>query len=278
VSKPGELSIWSYPDFVAVNDRLQTLCARESAICETLMTTGRRMDKETLLRKGVDPRDGRSVAGPIVPKVITDAARRLLGDWAPAPSPDPVAPSGPMVVYDDPRVSRLHALCKELAGVREAIGLLRPIWARAKADASRRLCESLRPDYAEIAGRVCSALIELGNAKLAHDDWMQRHVESDMAYLRPIDTDFDRLGSPRDSSDGFRRCLSWAAEAGHFNLANLPATWRKAAEPIVSAKPTQSSKAMARPHASVAETVESAPSTVTPTATVRRAISAALRR
>jgi hypothetical protein len=125
----------------------------------------------------------------------------------------------------EPEIARVQReLGEEVAAVREAIAILRPLVTKAHLDGSARLCALLKPKYGEITRRVCAALVELGNADLAHREFMLKHRNAARSTLRPVHVT-GSLGDPRDPQSELNRLLQWAAECGHFNLDDLPTEW-----------------------------------------------------
>jgi hypothetical protein len=95
---------------------------------------------------------------------------------------------------------------------------------RAHLEGSARLCALLMPKYKRIARRICAALVELGNADLEQREFMLRYRHAARSTLRVVHST-GSLGDPRDFQSELRRLLYWAAECGHFDLADLPADW-----------------------------------------------------
>ncbi|MEI7714267.1 MAG: hypothetical protein WCI94_22755, partial [Rhodospirillales bacterium] len=123
-----------------------------------------------------------------------------------------------------PLKSRALALGQELDDVREAIRLLHPELETARREGSIELCRVRLPEYREIVGDFCNALIALGNATLAHERFADSIKGAAWSVIRPIQMTI--LGKPTETFSEFRQILNWAAEQGHFDLSEIPETWR----------------------------------------------------
>jgi hypothetical protein len=118
-------------------------------------------------------------------------------------------------------------ISEEIKSIDEAIELLHPQLKKARTEGSKRLWKMVQPEYRGIAGRICAALIELGNAHLEQERFFQRHISAERASLRPIHGT-GTLGDPRDPQSEIRRLLQWACECGHFDPENIPTTeWKE---------------------------------------------------
>jgi hypothetical protein len=153
---------------------------------------------------------------------MTDLSKRvadLLGEFAPPsiPAPDPLA-------HEPAHVREARELSFQSTAVQEAINAIHSQLRRAHLEGSAQLCDLLRPRYKEIAARMCAVLVELGNAELEHREFMHRHRNAALATLRIVHGT-GSLGDPRDPHCELRRLLEWAAECGHYNLADLPPEW-----------------------------------------------------
>lgn len=146
-------------------------------------------------------------------------AADLLGKFAPSPVPAP----GPLA-HEPAIMKKANEVNRQLREVREALKILRPKLTRAHLDASAKLCDLLRPRYKQITSRICAALVELGKADVEQRDFHLKHRNVARSTLRCIHAT-GTLGDPRDYQSEFRRLLYWAAECGHFDLADMPADW-----------------------------------------------------
>jgi hypothetical protein len=163
---------------------------------------------------------------PPQPVKASDRAAALLGPkYTPAPrQPETIGQNEPLGIAEMRKVSG------EIAAIDEALALLEPQLVRARIEGSDRLWAMLRPEYREIAGRICDALIDLGRAQLEHEKFLYMHRSAAIARLRPIHGT-GSLGDPCDPASELRRMLQWACECGHFAAAKIPAAeWKRPAE------------------------------------------------
>lgn len=220
------------PQWAALSDRCKELSDRRDAICEDMRTariSPRKWNARRPMSLDVGDTSARNiVVPPKPPKPPSAQALELLGGLAP-PAPEPVEPAAPKVVYQDPITARLAVLADELTAIEEALKLLYPQLEKARREASIKLCEKVRPQYSAVAARLAAALIGAGEALLAHNEFTAelKATGCESAFLRQVDApSVSRwFGDPRDRDDALRRFLSWAVEAGHFDLASIPAAW-----------------------------------------------------
>jgi hypothetical protein len=158
-------------------------------------------------------------------------AAALLG----ALTPPPRAPAPYFKPRRSPDRERFDALGRELESIEEALALLNQVAPGERRsevenlylDGCREYCEIVRPEYDAITARFCNALVALGEATVAYNDFVkERLVGIAWASLRPIQTS-QMLGDPLDQTSELRRLLTLAAERGHFNLADLPEDWKR---------------------------------------------------
>jgi hypothetical protein len=154
--------------------------------------------------------------------------KKLLGPFLPSeqetlPETGTIPPAG---------ATEISNVASDLADVRKAISLIRDaqpgapysLLTKAHLEGSARLCQKLMPEYDLLCDRICAALVELGQAQLEHRDFMHKHRNAARSMLKPIQS-FTSLGDPRDPGSELRRILEWAAEAGHFDRAEIPSSW-----------------------------------------------------
>ena len=83
------------------------------------------------------------------------------------------------------------------------------------------------PEYQLVADRVCDAILALGEATLANEEFLadMRRQGAATSMLRPVLSQ-----SPDDPGDPIaklRRLLLWASEGGGwFDAAGIPEAWR----------------------------------------------------
>ena len=208
------------PRWAALSDKWAEFARREEEIYAELKPLNEQVSKlggyssfETIVHP---PR-------PPEPKEHRSAIVQLLG---------PLTPKIEKRAEDPPKAfatqaAQAKALSAELDAIREARGLIAEEIRRLNFEGSRELCLQLLPEYRPIAKRLCSALIELGEAWCQHEAWMTdlKRQGTRVATLRPM-----LISSPDDLGDPIerlRRLLIWAAEGGHFDPADIPASWSK---------------------------------------------------
>jgi hypothetical protein len=212
------------PAWVDLNGRLHELLAREEDLLGKIrelkpifegsgLATFNQNNVHTLAVAAEAASKPKRMIGP------SERAANLLGKHAPAPvpAPDPLS-------FEPKLAKQMRELGDEVSATREAIALLRPQVTKAHLDGSARLCALLMPRYKKIASRICAALVELGSAELEHREFMLQHRAAARSTLRVVRAT-GSLGDPLQYQSELRRQLYWAAECGHFDLADLPADW-----------------------------------------------------
>jgi hypothetical protein len=217
-----------YPPWAQINDRVSTLSRRRDEICKLIGDIDRKTAASHASAYFIDSTVSEITPAARPAKPVSDAARSLLGDLAPAIDSGSL-PSSQKVSFRDPRREKRSALATELAAVNEALAVLGPQLSQARHTGSKLMCEAVLPDYRTIAVQLCRALIKLSEAHAAHRAFIQNLSRQgvEWAHLRPVDTaTFDELvGDPREATAPVRVWLTWAAEAGHFDSAGLPGEW-----------------------------------------------------
>ena len=214
------------PDWAAMSERLLQLNVREAEILEELDVQQRALNEVVGASGGTFPlpevmRKAPSQQ-PLPVKPMGQRVKELLSG-VPMPEPQPELPRNPDV--ETPYSKRMRELCAELEDVRAAIALLHPAVAAATKEGSQRYCTLRLDEYNAMCERICRALIEFGEAAIAHDAFVFDLVEqgAQPAFLKPVY--LDDIGRPRDPTSALRRFLGWAAEAGHLDGRLIPAGW-----------------------------------------------------
>jgi hypothetical protein len=231
-----------YPAWSALSDRLKSFAERDDAILAEMKGITAQQDRRAAVIM-TEP----SIDIEIVPKpkpALNDRIRRLLGESAPAPDPEPPAkPAGARTVtqtrWGD---ERLAVLGRELADIHTATAILHPLLVEARATGSRLVCAEYAPDYSAVATQVCDALIALGSAIRSHNDLTASLTAqgADWVYLKPMDVGsiVAAVGNPQELGySHLRRWLSSAAEGGHFEMQTIAAAWAPVAgraSPVVA--------------------------------------------
>jgi hypothetical protein len=99
---------------------------------------------------------------------------------------------------------------------------LLPALNRARAEASAKVCDAVRAEYAEIARRIAAALTELGEGWTAHLGFfrdMAAEGTSTSTLRQIVIHDLD------DPLATIGRVLHWGAECGYIDLSAVPPEW-----------------------------------------------------
>jgi hypothetical protein len=146
-------------------------------------------------------------------------AAALLGDLLPPLTPDEIDPPPPPPSW--PREGELRALGAEIEAVREAIKLLQPIWARARAQGSKKVCEQRLPEYRQLVAKLVSAAKQFGDALMDHHEFVNeiRGQGASWSFLRPLNLEaFGEL----DVSSPVAHLIGEAIENGHVGSDAAP--------------------------------------------------------
>jgi hypothetical protein len=215
------------PKWAAISDKLTQLCEREEQIFAEMKPLQAALNESRQLLS-FDTSGPSRKKEPVQIKA-SQAAADILGDLTPTPKTIPA-----FVAPVPAEVTKLREFSVELDAVREAIELLRSPqkgerhspWAQAHVEGSKKYCELIEPEYSQVASGYLDALVALGRATVAYNDFVKQHlVGVAFEHLRPIQTS-PSLGDPLDRQSEIRRLLAWAAECGRFNLKNIPDEWK----------------------------------------------------
>lgn len=181
----------------------------------------------------------RRVSGP-QPDPLSPAARAALGSLAPPP-PGPIPAPDPTreraLDHGGRAQNAVADLEVRIQGVQQALTVIRERLTRVHAEGSRLLCEAVRDDYAAVASRLCSALVDVANAMQAHDSFVAEVVADGAApvFLPLLNTVGTRLqsfvGDLRSGDSPLCEVLKSAKEAGYHDPREALATWRAAVPP-----------------------------------------------
>jgi len=210
------------PDWVELTQRKLGLLAEKDALC----ARGAELQKTVNANALWFEQNRRPDSAPPQPVKASDRAAALLGPkYTPAPrQPETIGQKEPT------GIAEMRKVRIEIEALDEALALIEPQLLRARIEGSDRLWAMLRPEYREITGRICAALIELGRAHLEQEKFLYMHRSAAVARLRPIHGT-GSLGDPCDPASELRRMLQWACECGHFDAAKIPAAeWKRPAE------------------------------------------------
>jgi hypothetical protein len=217
-----------YPEWKTLSDRIQVMFRREETLLGLIAAS---VARQRVRDRSVMQSSGVNVVYPPKPaKPLSDAARALLDEFAPAPADEKSSNAGPVIEYTRQCDIECAPLAAELTSIREAKAVIHPLLTAAHREASKRLCAARLGEYRAHAAKLCGALVDLGDALIAHREF---HAEltatgaPDFAYFRPMDVAaVERaLGNPSERYALLRRLLHSAAEGGHFDLTAIPDAW-----------------------------------------------------
>jgi hypothetical protein len=154
-------------------------------------------------------------------------AVELLGDLLPEQTPAEIAP--PVVRPSWPGKPELLALGAEHESIQEAIKLLQPLLAKARAEGSKKIAESRQDEYRQILSRMVAAAKAFGDVLLEHHAFVDgfRLQGAAWSYLRPVN--LATFGDLNDPSSPLKQLISDAAEAGHVGADQIP-DWKMPTE------------------------------------------------
>ncbi len=216
------------PEVARLHDKRLELDREEAEIWARLKPAG-----DELRKQGAPPwvrhRSPTVKPEPILP---SPGVVERLGDLA----PEPRMPPGP----HKPPVAALHDECDQLSHRLDDVlaskaALFEPgdkrysKYEAALRAASKLRREELRPEYSELATRLCDAMVQLVEVACEHDDWLRHNCPGDyvvMTGLRPVQIP-DAVGDPRQvhGYSEIARLVAFAVECGHFAKDKLPDTW-----------------------------------------------------
>ena len=141
----------------------------------------------------------------------------LVADLVPFRRPDP-APVSDL----DRRKARAAEISTELANITEAKRRLLPALNRARAEASAKVCDAVRPAHAAIAQRIAAALIELGESWNAQTVFLHELAAEGCSTSTLRQIVIHDLDDPLDT---IGRALHWAAECNYIDPNAIPPEW-----------------------------------------------------
>jgi len=123
--------------------------------------------------------------------------------------------------------ARAAALSDERDAILTALDVIQPEIRREHMAGSAALCRALAGEYGTVAGKVCDALMALGEAAVEHDEWLAGLRKQGAAFgaLRPVLVQSpDQFGDPVER---IARLLEWAALGGWFDETDIPKSWKE---------------------------------------------------
>jgi hypothetical protein len=202
-----------HPEYAAASDKLNELHKR----LDELIALARPLNEEASRHRTAwidqlpkpKPRPVERHAGAVA----------LLGDLLPPLTPEQIDPPPPPPSW--PHEGELRALGAEIEAVREAIKLLQPIWARARAQGSKKVCEQRLQEYRQLVAKLVSAAKQLGDALMDHHEFVDeiRRQGASWSFLRPLNLEaFGEL----DASSPVAHLIGEAIENGHVGSDAAP--------------------------------------------------------
>ena len=122
----------------------------------------------------------------------------------------------------DRKKAQADEMSAELADITEAKKRLLPALNRARAEASAKVCDAVRPAHAAIAQRIAAALIELGESWNAQTVFLHELAAEGCSTSTLRQIVIHGLDDPLDT---IGRALQWAAECGYINPNAVPPEW-----------------------------------------------------
>jgi hypothetical protein len=214
-STPVRPSLNEIQPYASISARGAELTRREDELTAEL----RPLVAEIRERGGYAERGGMPVRPSEGPSDYRPGVREMIADVLPfqAPAPRPLNDL-------ERKKARAAEISAELADITEAKKRLLVPLNQARAEASAKVCDEVRPAYAAIAQRAAAALAELGEAWAAHRGFL-RELASDgvsAATLQQIQLD---VGDDRDPLAVIGRALNRAAVCGGIDPNAAPPEW-----------------------------------------------------
>jgi hypothetical protein len=203
-----------HPEYAAVSDKLNELHKRSDELAAIARPLNEQASRHRIAWVSQLPKPK--------PKPVERhaGAAALLGDLLPALTPEEIDPPPPPPTWAGE--AELRALGAEHEAVQEAIKLLQPIWSRARAVGSKKVCEQRSPEYRQLVAKIIAAAKQLGDVLLEHHAFVDeiRQQGASWSFLRPLN--LERFGSLDDGASPLVRVIADAVEAGHVPTDTVP--------------------------------------------------------
>jgi hypothetical protein len=195
-----------HPEYAAVSDKLNELHQRADELAGLIRPLAEEASRNHIAWVAQSPK--------VKPKPVERhaGASALLGDLLPPLTPDEIDP--PPLPPEWPGEPELRALGAESEAVQEAIKLLQPIWARARAVGSKKVCEQRLTEYRQLVAKLVDAAKQFGDVLLEHHTFVDeiRQQGASWSFLRPLNLEpFGSLGG----ASPVTRVIADAIDAGH---------------------------------------------------------------
>lgn len=204
----------AHPEYAAIADKMNELHARADELVRLIRPLREEAARHQISWIEQTPKPKAK------PVERHPGAVALLGDLLPPPTPEELDPPPlPPTWHGE---AELRALGSESEKVQEAIKLLRPVWARARAEGSKKVCEQRLPEYRAIVARVVNAVTALGDVLLEHHEFVDeiRTQGAGWSFLRPLNLQgFGELDEPGSL---LKSIVRDAIEAGHVPASAEP--------------------------------------------------------
>jgi hypothetical protein len=214
-SAPVRPSLNTLEPFASLNVRWAEMTRREDELTATL----RPLVAEIRAAGGYAERGGVPVRSAAGPDGYRPGVAELVADLVPfeRPAPRPLSEI-------DRKKARADKISAELVDITEAKKRLLPALNRARAEASAKVCDAVRAEYAEIAQRIAAALTELGEAWTAHLGFL-RDLAADGVSTTTLPQMVLDVVDGRDPLAAIGRALNHAAECRYINPNAVPPEW-----------------------------------------------------
>jgi hypothetical protein len=195
-----------HPEYAAASDKLNELHKRSEELIVLIRPLSEEASRNQISWIAQSPKPK--------PKPVERhaGATALLGDLLPPLTPDEIDP--PPLRPSWPGEPELRALGAEIESVQEAIKLLQPVWARARAQGSKKVCEQRLPEYRQLVAKLVAAAKQFGDVLIEHHELVDeiRRQGASWSFLRPLN--LESFGS-LDGSSPVTRMIAEAIENGH---------------------------------------------------------------
>lgn len=154
-------------------------------------------------------------------------ATALLGDLLPEQPIEEISPPPPRPNW--PGEDRLRELGQESEAISEAIKLLLPELTKARIEYSKLVATQRGTEYKAVAEAVVDAARALGDAVLAHHEWITAQRLDGVAYTMYRPLNLERFGNIDEVGSPLLRTILDGVEQGHVGSDKIPA-WRMPAD------------------------------------------------
>jgi hypothetical protein len=212
-SAPARPSLNTIEPFASLNTRWAELVRREDELTAEL----RPLVAEIRAAGGYTERGGVPVRRAEGPSDYRPGLREKIADLVPFRRPEPA----PLTDIDRLK-AKAAEMSAELSDIIEAKKHLLPALNRARAEASAKVCDAVRPAHAAIAQRIAAALAELGEAWNAQTVFLHELAAEGCSTATLRQVVIPGLDDPLDT---IGHALQWAAECNYIDPNAVPPEW-----------------------------------------------------